>query len=47
VTQSSISYNNGFGFLADLSGQILTGNNNYLNGNASGDGARTGLLTVQ
>ncbi|HEY0613994.1 MAG TPA: right-handed parallel beta-helix repeat-containing protein [Candidatus Elarobacter sp.] len=47
VTQSSLAYNNGFGFLADVGGQILTGNNNWLNGNASGDGARTGLLTTQ
>ncbi|MEA2720185.1 MAG: hypothetical protein QOJ39_2049 [Candidatus Eremiobacteraeota bacterium] len=47
VTQSTIAYNNGFGFLADAGGQILTGNNNYLNSNASGDGVRTGLLTTQ
>ncbi|HEY0613995.1 MAG TPA: right-handed parallel beta-helix repeat-containing protein [Candidatus Elarobacter sp.] len=47
VTQSSISFNNGFGFLADAGGQLLTGNNNWLSGNASGDGARTGLLTTQ
>ena len=47
ITQSSIANNNGTGMLADASGQILTGNNNYLGGNTSGDGARTGLLTTQ
>ena len=47
VTQSTIAYNNGFGFLADAAGQILTGNNNWLNSNTSGDGSRTGLATQQ
>ena len=47
IANSSIQLNTGTGMLADGSGQMLTGNNNWLGGNGGGDGARTGLMTVQ
>jgi hypothetical protein len=47
IANSSIQLNTGVGMLADGGGQMLTGNNNWLGGNGGGDGARTGLMTVQ
>ena len=47
IANSSIQLNTGVGMLADGGGQMLTGNNNWLGGNGGGDGARTGLMSVQ
>ncbi len=46
VTNTSIYFNNGTGMLVDTSGQMLTGNNNWLGGNTSGDGSKTGSVTI-
>ncbi|HEV3085660.1 MAG TPA: right-handed parallel beta-helix repeat-containing protein [Candidatus Elarobacter sp.] len=46
VSNTSVAFNSGFGFLADPGSNLLTGNNNWLTGNGT-DGVRTGLLTVQ
>ena len=46
VTNTGIYFNNGTGMLVDTSGQMLTGNNNWLGGNASGDGSKTGSVTI-
>jgi hypothetical protein len=32
--------------LVDTSGQMLTGNNNWLGGNTAGDGSKTGSVTI-
>jgi parallel beta helix pectate lyase-like protein len=47
ISNSSIQLNTGTGMLADGGGQMLTGGNNWIGGNGGGDGARTGLMTVQ
>jgi hypothetical protein len=47
IANSSIQLNTGVGMLADGGGQMLTANNNWLGGNGGGDGARTGLMTIQ
>ena len=44
VTNTSIYFNNGIGMSTDAGGQMLTGNNNWLGGNAGGDGAKTGSV---
>ena len=46
VTNTGIYFNNGTGMLVDTSGQMLTGNNNWLGGNTSGDGSKTGSVTI-
>ncbi len=46
VTNTSIYFTNGTGMLVDTSGQMLTGNNNWLGGNTSGDGSKTGSVGI-
>jgi hypothetical protein len=46
VTNTSIYFNNGTGMLTDPGSNMLTGNNNWLGGNASGDGTKTGSVTI-
>ena len=46
MSQSSVTFNNGIGLLADGGGQILTWSNNWVAGN-SPDGGPTGTITPQ
>jgi hypothetical protein len=46
VTNTSIYFNNGTGMLTDPGSQMLTGNNNWLGGNATSDGTKTGSVTI-
>ena len=46
ATNTSIYFTNGTGMLVDTSGQMLTGNNNWLGGNTSGDGSKTGSVGI-
>ncbi len=46
VTNTSIYFNNGIGMSTDAGSTMLTGNNNWLGGNASGDGTKTGSVTI-
>jgi hypothetical protein len=46
MSNSSVAFNNGTGLLADASGQILTWQNNWVDGNVS-NGGRTGTIAPQ